>query len=76
MCDCVCRKPPDEYFPSFDLRDLSTVEELVWATGMDPTGGKEVTANIFSRDRLKEREVSAVFYYYTTLGNHRLPCNS
>lgn len=54
---CLCRKPPQEYFPSFDLRDLSTLEELAWATGMDPTGGKEVTSNIFDRSRLKAREV-------------------
>ncbi|CAK0743333.1 hypothetical protein CVIRNUC_001462 [Coccomyxa viridis] len=55
-------KPPDEYYPSFDLRDLSTIEELEWATGMDVTGGKEVEVNTFDRDRLKDRmsEVASV----------------
>ena len=59
MVPCSRRKPPDEYFPSFDLRDLSTVEELKWATGMDVTGGKEVEVNTFDRDRLKDRMVRA-----------------
>ncbi|BDA41840.1 hypothetical protein COCOBI_02-6340 [Coccomyxa sp. Obi] len=49
--------PSDEYFPAFDFRGLSTVEELEWATGgMDVTGGKHVEINIFSRERLEERK--------------------
>jgi len=53
----IRRKPPHEYFPTFDLRDLSTIEELEWATGVDVTGGKEYELNVFDRDRLKERMV-------------------
>ncbi len=50
--------PNGEYFPAFDFRGLSTVEELEWATGgMDITGGKHVEINIFSRERLEERKV-------------------
>ncbi|EIE25590.1 rhomboid-domain-containing protein [Coccomyxa subellipsoidea C-169] len=49
------KMPSDDYFPSFDLRDLSTVEELEWATGgLDVTAGKEVELNVFSRDRLED----------------------
>ena len=50
----ACRKPPEVYYPSFDLRGLSTVEELEWATGMDVTGGKEFELNVFDRDRLRD----------------------
>ena len=53
----ACRKPPEQYYPSFDLRGLSTVEELEWATGMDVTGGKEFELNVFDRDRLRDRMV-------------------
>ena len=54
----LCRLPSEEYFPAFDFRGLSTVEELEWATGgMDVTGGKHVEINIFSRERLEERKV-------------------
>lgn len=52
--------PSDDYFPSFDLRDLSTVEELEWATGgLDVTAGKVVELNVFSRDRLEDLKVSS-----------------
>lgn len=50
--------PRQEYFPAFDLRDLSTVEELEWATGgLDVTAGKQVEINVFNRDRLEDRKV-------------------
>ncbi len=65
--DVACRKPPEAYYPSFDLRDLSTVEELEWATGMDVTGGKEFELNVFDRDRLRDRMARPPLFAY-------LPC--
>lgn len=62
--------PPGEYFPSFDLRGLSTIAELEWATGgMDVTGGKEVEINIFSRDRLEDVKVMLKSRMYVFLWN-------
>lgn len=68
----MSRKPPHQYHPSFDLRDLSTVEELAWATGMDPTGGKEITSNIFDRSRLKAREVGLTNSHGHSVSDHTI----
>ncbi len=51
---------PEEYAPSYDFRNLSTVEELQWAVGPDfgdVTGGKDLELNTFSRERLEQVEV-------------------
>ena len=54
------------------LEDLSTLEELAWATGMDPTGGKEITSNVFDRDRLKAREAGLTFGHSHSMSRHSI----
>jgi hypothetical protein len=55
------RLPPDLYAPAFDLRGISTVEDLAWATGMtveEVTGGKDAELTILSNDMLQDMKVA------------------
>lgn len=60
------RLPPDEYAPSYDLRGLSTVEDIAWATGMtidEITGGREAELTVLTSKQLQKMKVTLLFQF-------------